>query len=144
MRDYTVGVIPNHKGQLCSSYPLELVIILKEKETTVELSNSSVSSRIQAVHKDRALLKCMFSWVFIDTCLCVGVEPVNDCNRLETLFKLARFSRVRARFPIPVLLFNGYAFLSLSLSPLSSLLSFLSLLYLLLDEKRVHTLPVCL
>jgi hypothetical protein len=38
----------------------------------------------------------------------MNVDPMKDQNRLEELFKVARFSRVRTRFPIPVILFNGY------------------------------------
>jgi myotubularin-related protein 14 len=36
-----------------------------------------------------------------------NTNAIRDSQRLQELFKRARFSRVRARFPVPVILFNG-------------------------------------
>eukprot|EP01102_Stenamoeba_stenopodia_P020663 TRINITY_DN8145_c0_g1_i1.p1 TRINITY_DN8145_c0_g1~~TRINITY_DN8145_c0_g1_i1.p1 ORF type:complete len:567 (-),score=131.08 TRINITY_DN8145_c0_g1_i1:295-1995(-) len=69
-KDYETSIIPNHNGEYCVTYPLELVIIERSKHSDDE-------------------------------------QNVNDADSLKSLFFRSRFARVRARFPVPVILFRG-------------------------------------
>eukprot|EP01137_Pigoraptor_chileana_P027658 Opistho-2@10509 len=71
-RDYVIGLVENTHGELCPSYPLDIVVMESEK------------------HRD-------------------GSEGprINDGRSLAVRFRNARFSRVRARFVVPVILVGG-------------------------------------
>ena len=82
-KDYSIGVIEN-ADLLCSSYPKQLFII----ESAVDAPNGT-----------------LFYFV-CNTCANIKVI-VNNVKELEAMFKLAHPARVRSRFPVPVICYNG-------------------------------------
>eukprot|EP00011_Vannellida_sp_DIVA3-517-6-12_P013579 CAMPEP_0114624268 /NCGR_PEP_ID=MMETSP0168-20121206/10681_1 /TAXON_ID=95228 ORGANISM="Vannella sp., Strain DIVA3 517/6/12" /NCGR_SAMPLE_ID=MMETSP0168 /ASSEMBLY_ACC=CAM_ASM_000044 /LENGTH=576 /DNA_ID=CAMNT_0001835541 /DNA_START=103 /DNA_END=1830 /DNA_ORIENTATION=- len=68
--DYVVSTISNREGELCTTYPPEIVVI--ERERLGDMG-----------------------------------RMMNDAVALASLMEEARFARVRARFPVPVLTFRG-------------------------------------
>jgi hypothetical protein len=97
-QDYHVEVITNHNGEFCGTYPLDLFILTGDR--------TAPDATLSALGTD-SLLMCG---------PLTSAARVNDASTLKELFWLARFSRVRTRFPMPVILFNGSVSASLRAS----------------------------
>lgn len=89
--DYEVGTIGNREGELCTTYPPELVIIERERHSN---NNSGCGGGGGGCEGN-------------STSGPASRAAVNDVTALAALMEAARFARVRARFPVPVLCFRG-------------------------------------
>lgn len=106
--DYDVVEISNQTGDLSSHYPAKLLIPEQEVKPTVPTTygeyqpkdeSNSGTPRAGGSQDSMASLPTNRDQVIVDGKL--------DPQRLRILIKKARLARCRARFPLPVILYNG-------------------------------------
>ncbi len=125
-KDYKeLSLISNENGELASSYPSKLIIPLVSNESYDEVdsclpfisrsntltngSNSGLESNESCSHSSRVRLKVNRSYD-TNNSNCDDYKKTTkplDVNKLKDLISRARVARCRARFPIPVILYNG-------------------------------------
>lgn len=87
-RDFPDSIlVQNQNGELSTSYPLSIIIPRKKDESVVNTSANEVSSS-----KSKSNPIC---------------DGDMDCLKIRDLMMKARVARCRARFPVPVILFDG-------------------------------------
>ncbi|CAG0884097.1 unnamed protein product [Darwinula stevensoni] len=82
-RDYSCMVVGNASGELSAHYPSQLIVIEYEK------ANSQKSMWGESISSETIY------------------ESILDPTRVKDLISKARFARCRARFPVPVIFFQG-------------------------------------
>ena len=86
--DYEYSIIDNADGQFCSSYPLDIVVLERERVASSGDSLGSGGDNRTAASK-------------------TVPPPLNSADDLRARFQRGRFGRVRGRFPVPVIIWNG-------------------------------------
>ncbi|XP_034241404.1 myotubularin-related protein 14 isoform X1 [Thrips palmi] len=85
--DYDISVVSNSGGELSAHYPSSLIVLEKE--------------RIHTLNRQDVRLRQS------DTIYESASESVTESTRLRDLISKARLARCRARFPLPVILYQG-------------------------------------
>ncbi|CAG7815745.1 unnamed protein product [Allacma fusca] len=118
--DYTYSIVSNVNGELSTNYPSSLVILEAEKreeddlvgreDGNIDLNNFS-SVRLSSSNGDHNNSVHSLSTISSASSRVGGLSVSYDGNpevyKVKELFGKARFARCRARFPVPVILYNN-------------------------------------
>ena len=112
-------IISNQNGDLSTNYPSSLVILESEKAVDdcnpasglngdfhlPSLNISTDGKGYNGVGVHAVPINCSFSTK--STCLNTSQDNNLEIYKIKELFRNARFARCRARFPVPVILYNN-------------------------------------
>uniref|UniRef100_T1IQ34 Tyrosine specific protein phosphatases domain-containing protein n=1 Tax=Strigamia maritima TaxID=126957 RepID=T1IQ34_STRMM len=82
--DYVCSVINNFNGELCNNYPTRIVVMEYEKDRPTLTSSTRDDDHATSYY-----------------------SSIYDVQKIREQFAKARVARCRARFPLPVILYNG-------------------------------------
>ena len=122
--NYVLQVVSNSNGELSTNYPSSLVVLVGDKHSgengetaasngslplslsasvlggTATTNGSSGQADTNSVASNST--PCMTASSIVD-----GFNPVHELPKIKDLCSKARYARCRARFPVPVILYNN-------------------------------------
>ncbi|CAG7819417.1 unnamed protein product [Allacma fusca] len=118
--DYNYSVVPNTNGELSTNYPSSLVILEDDKNGDEVEADTCSNGEVVSVNENLSVLdlsatngnsdskdsQTNISASSSSMSTYDGLSPIQELPKIRELFSKARYARCRARFPVPVILYN--------------------------------------